>query len=86
MDRLYITADLFDPYQLYIYQKLYSKMPTIIALDVSLSMTRFIPAASNSAITDEKLTYHQLAIHGIRDFLNHLAKYSRLEYVALVSV
>lgn len=60
-------------------------MPTIIALDVSLSMTRIVPAASNHPL-DEKLTYHQLAIHGIKEFLDHLTKYSKLEYVALVSV
>lgn len=58
-------------------------MPTIIALDVSLSMIRNMPAVSNGAI-DENVTYHQLAVQGIKEFLSYLTKYSKHEYVALV--
>lgn len=60
-------------------------MPTIIALDVSLSMTRAVPVATNSP-NDENITYNQLAIQGINAFLNYLAKHSKLEQVALVSI
>lgn len=60
-------------------------MPTIIALDVSLSMTRTVPVASNGT-NDENITYHQLAIQGIDEFLNYLTKNSKLEYVSLVSI
>lgn len=56
-------------------------MPTIIALDVSLSMTRAVPATSN----EENLTYHQLAVQGINQFLNYLTTTSKLEYISLVS-
>lgn len=59
-------------------------MPTIIALDVSLSMIRTVPVATIPS-TDDNPTYHQLAIQGINDFLNYLTQNSKLEYVALVS-
>lgn len=58
-------------------------MPTVIALDVSLSMTREVPAANNS--NEEGLTYHQLAVQGINEFLSYLSKHSKLEFVCLVS-
>lgn len=60
-------------------------MPTIIALDVSLSMTRTVPVATNGT-HDENITYNQLAIQGINEFLNYLNKNSKLEHVALVSI
>lgn len=62
-------------------------MPTIIALDVSLSMTRAVPVATNgtNGTHDENITYNQLAIQGINEFLNYLTKNSKLEHVALVS-
>lgn len=60
-------------------------MPTIIALDVSLSMTRAVPVITNGT-SDENITYIQLAIQGIKEFLNYLAKNSKLEHVSLVSV
>lgn len=62
-----------------------SKMPTLIALDVSLSMTRAVPVATNNP-NDENITYNQLAIQGINEFLNYLTKNSKLEHVALVSI
>lgn len=60
-------------------------MPTIIALDVSLSMTRAIPIAINGVNDENNITYSQLAIQGINAFLNYLTKNSKLEYVSLVS-
>lgn len=59
-------------------------MPTIIALDVSLSMTKCVPINTNGT-HDESITYTHLAIQGINDFLNYLTKNSKLEYVSLVS-
>ncbi|XP_039952072.1 integrator complex subunit 14 [Bactrocera tryoni] len=55
-------------------------MPTIIALDVSLSMQRQIPGRSE----ENALTYHQLAVKGISQLLEHLSATSKLEYVSLV--
>lgn len=60
-------------------------MPTIIALDVSLSMTRAVPITINGAHDENSITYSQLAIQGINTFLNYLTKNSKLEYVSLVS-
>ncbi|XP_055528850.1 integrator complex subunit 14 [Wyeomyia smithii] len=59
-------------------------MPTIIALDVSLSMTRTVPPGSNSGNTEESLTFHQLAIQGINTILDYLGKHSKLEFVSLI--
>lgn len=53
-------------------------MPTVIALDVSLSMSRFV------STSDEEITYHQLAVAGINHFLDYLAENSKLEQVCLV--
>lgn len=59
-------------------------MPTIIALDMSLSMTKTVPAAANGS-NEDSVTYHQLAVQAIQEFLNYLTEHSKLEYVALVS-
>ncbi|XP_049546923.1 integrator complex subunit 14 [Anopheles darlingi] len=62
-------------------------MPTVIALDVSLSMTRPIPNPglnSGSVITENTPTYHQVAVQGINCILDHLCKHARLEFVSLV--
>ncbi|XP_054744087.1 integrator complex subunit 14 [Anastrepha obliqua] len=56
-------------------------MPTIIALDVSLSMQRQIPGRSE----ENSLTYHQLALKGISQLLEHLSATSKLEYVSLIT-
>lgn len=56
-------------------------MPTIVVLDVSLSMTRLIPGQSDEQV----ITYHQLAVQGINQFLDYLSSTSKLEYVSLVS-
>ena len=47
---------------------------------VSLSMTRIVPGASN-----QELTYHQLALNGISDYLDYLQKNNKMEFVSLVS-
>lgn len=59
-------------------------MPTVIALDVSLSMTREVPATNNNT-NEDPITYHQLAVHGINELLTYLSKHSKLEFVMLVS-
>lgn len=58
-------------------------MPTVIVLDVSLSMTRFVPGQSSDI--SNKHTYHSLAVQGIHQFLEYLSETSRLEHVSLVS-
>lgn len=54
-------------------------MPTVILLDVSLSMTRPVPQLENNEITRK-----QLAIQGISAFLDHLSIHSKLEFISLV--
>lgn len=51
-------------------------MPTFIALDVSLSMQRNIPGRQD-------LTYHQLAVKGINQFLDVIQNSQKLEFIAL---
>lgn len=51
-------------------------MPTIIELDVSLSMHRNIPGRQD-------LTYHQLAVKGINQFLDCIQVSQKLEFIAL---
>lgn len=52
-------------------------MPTILALDVSLSMTR-------KCEVGESETFHQLAVNGINQFLKYLSENSKLEQVAFL--
>ncbi|XP_053672259.1 integrator complex subunit 14 [Anopheles nili] len=64
-------------------------MPTIIALDVSLSMTRPIPSQSNTGTpgnggSENVMTYHQLAVLGINSILDYLSKHARLEFVSMI--
>lgn len=64
-------------------------MPTIIALDMSLSMhrpaSRTPPSSSSSDVDDvECQTLLDLAKVGVRSFLNHLDKNSKLEFVSLI--
>lgn len=51
-------------------------------------MTRAVPVSLNdtNGTNDENISYHQLAIQGINEFLNYLMKNSKLEHVALVSI
>lgn len=55
-------------------------MPTVLLLDVSLSMSRPVPAADDS----EAYTRRQLAIRAINAFLDHLEQNCKLEFVSLV--
>ncbi|GLH02323.1 Integrator complex subunit 14 [Gryllus bimaculatus] len=56
-------------------------MPTVIVVDVSLSMTRPVP------VPDSVETYSRLnlAIHGVNSLLDYLALHSKLEFVALIA-
>ncbi|XP_035733995.1 integrator complex subunit 14-like [Vespa mandarinia] len=62
-------------------------MPTVIALDVSLSMRRPVTIGSTGNSDNsqsEQLTRHHLAIHGINALLHYLQTNSKLEFVSLV--
>ncbi|XP_049787030.1 integrator complex subunit 14 [Schistocerca cancellata] len=56
-------------------------MPTVIVVDVSLSMTRPVALPESG----EVYTRHNLAIHGINTLLDYLAVHSKLEFVALIA-
>ncbi|KAF4526527.1 hypothetical protein B566_EDAN005894 [Ephemera danica] len=56
-------------------------MPTIIVIDVSLSMTRPVPIADST----DTITRQQLGVQGLGVLLNHLHSHSRLEFVALIA-
>ena len=61
-------------------------MPTVIALDVSLSMCRPITASfSRDTPEDEIPTRKKLAVQAVHQFLDHLSAHCKLEYVAMVS-
>lgn len=55
-------------------------MPTVIVLDVSLSMSR---ADVNEDV--EPVSRHSIAVQGINSFLDSLAVFSKLEFISLVS-
>lgn len=57
-------------------------MPTVILLDVSLSMAQPVVVPDSEKVN---LTRKTLAIHGLNVFLDYLAAHSKLEFVALVS-
>jgi hypothetical protein len=56
-------------------------MPTVIVIDVSLSMTRPVILPE----TGETYSRHQLGVCGINVLLDYLAVHSKLEFVSLVS-
>lgn len=56
-------------------------MPTVILLDLSLSMTRPVILADGTETTRK-----QLAVNGINAFLDHLSIHSKLEFIALVRI
>ncbi|XP_041974308.1 integrator complex subunit 14 [Aricia agestis] len=56
-------------------------MPTVILLDVSLSMSRPVPLTDNP----ENHTRYTIATAAINTFLDYLAIHAKLEYVALVT-
>ncbi|XP_075216602.1 integrator complex subunit 14 isoform X2 [Lycorma delicatula] len=55
-------------------------MPTVVVLDVSLSMARPITSPDG-----ETMTRLQLAVQGINNLLDYFSLYSKLEFVALVT-
>ncbi|KAL1513544.1 hypothetical protein ABEB36_002944 [Hypothenemus hampei] len=55
-------------------------MPTVILLDVSLSMSRPVQLSDGTETTRK-----QLAINGIEAFLDHLSVHSKLEFIALMA-
>jgi hypothetical protein len=59
-------------------------MPTVLLLDVSMSMSRMIPVTATSSPAAEPCSYRQLAIRAINSFLDHLATNNKLEFVSLV--
>ncbi|XP_067002989.1 integrator complex subunit 14 [Anabrus simplex] len=56
-------------------------MPTVIVIDVSLSMTRPVLLPE----TGEAYNRHHLAIHGVNTLLDYLAVHSKLEFVSLIA-
>lgn len=56
-------------------------MPTVIVLDLSLSMQRPIPGRSE----ENSITYHQLALKGITQLLDYLSALGKMEHVAFVT-
>ena len=56
-------------------------MPTVILMDVSLSMSRPVPTPD----TTETHTRHTIATVAVNTFLDYLSVHAKLEYVALVS-
>lgn len=62
-------------------------MPTIIALDASISMTRPVSFVNIDESKDDTIVnYHSLAIAGINSLLDYIeGTYSRLEFISLVS-
>ena len=55
-------------------------MPTVILLDVSLSMSR--PAGLSEGADEYQLKH--LAVHGINTLLDHCTTHTKLEFVSLV--
>ncbi|OXA59380.1 von Willebrand factor A domain-containing protein 9 [Folsomia candida] len=61
-------------------------MPTVIVLDVSLSMCRPVPsAAAPDTPEDEIPTRRTLAIEVINQFLQHISTHCKLEFVTLIT-
>ena len=57
-------------------------MPTLILLDVSLSMCRPVPGTDNSSEEYQRLN---LAIHGINTLLDFCSAKNKQEFISLVS-
>lgn len=56
-------------------------MPTLLLLDMSLSMLRPVPLPDAT----ESHTRHTIASAAINSFLDHLNVHAKLEYVALMT-
>lgn len=62
------------------------KMPTVIALDVSLSMCRLATTSSNSSDKQgDAPSKHKLAVAAINQFLDHISAHCKLEFLSLVN-
>jgi len=59
-------------------------MPTVLLLDVSLSMSRTVLGAALSSPVVDANTYRHLAVHGINSLLDYLTTNNKLEFVSLV--
>ena len=59
--------------------RIFNTMPTVVALDVSLSMSR--PVLTEAS---EEYQRRHFAIHGIGTFLDVLSSSCKLEFVSLV--
>ena len=59
-------------------------MPTVLLLDVSLSMSRTVPGAALSSPAADTNTYRNLAVHGINSMLDYLTASNKLEFISLV--
>jgi len=59
-------------------------MPTVLLLDVSLSMSRTVLGAALSSPTTDANTYRSLAVHGINSMLDYLTANNKLEFISLV--
>ena len=57
-------------------------MPTVILLDVSLSMSRPVVMGDSS----EECTRRHLAVHAINAILDHMEIHCKLEFVSLVNL
>lgn len=57
-----------------------AKMPTVILLDNSLSMSKYI----NKSNKIEKTTYRELSFLFIKQLMEHFSKTDKIEYLALV--
>ncbi|KAK3098993.1 hypothetical protein FSP39_025008 [Pinctada imbricata] len=55
-------------------------MPTVIVLDVSLSMCRPVPVPDST----EEFQRKNLAIHGINSFLDYMSLHCKLEFTSLI--
>lgn len=55
-------------------------MPTVILLDNSLSMSKYV----NKSDKTEKTTYRELSFKFIKQLMEHFSKTDKLEYIALV--
>jgi len=60
-------------------------MPTILLLDVSLSMSRTLPGVPLSSPVADVNTYRHLAICGVNSMLDYLGANNKLEFVSLVN-
>lgn len=56
-------------------------MPTVLLLDVSLSMCRPVPMPDSA----EPYQVRHLAVHGMNALLDHMMQHCKLEFTALVS-